>query len=112
MLDDRLDGFQADFSFLLGASFANPDHAATHEAERVFIGDKFDHLAAPKVETSAQPEPSFEESRTRQGSLCWLPSSVEPRVRSSQGAPPSVQSLGSPDNYFCSCQKTLEPCCN
>jgi hypothetical protein len=56
---DPLDGFQADFSFLLGAGFADPDHAAAHGAERVFIADKFDHLAAPKVENSAQPETFF-----------------------------------------------------
>jgi len=43
---DRLDGFQADFSFLLGASFADPGHAAAHRAERIFIEDKFNHLAA------------------------------------------------------------------
>ena len=56
---NRLDGFQADFSFLLGAAFANPDHAATRGAKRVFIGDKFDHLAALKVENSPQPETFF-----------------------------------------------------
>ena len=57
--NDRLDGFQADFSFLLGAGFADPDHTAPLGAERVFIEDKFDHMAASKVETSAQPETFF-----------------------------------------------------
>src|SRR6266849_4679123 len=57
--DDRLDGFQAGFSFMLGAGFADPDHAAALGAGRLFIEDKFDHLAAPKVETSAQPETFF-----------------------------------------------------
>jgi hypothetical protein len=56
---DRLDGFQSDFSFLLGASFADPDYAAAHGAERVFIEDNIDHLAAPKVGSSAQPEAFF-----------------------------------------------------
>jgi hypothetical protein len=56
---DRLDGFQADFSFLFGASLADPDHAAALGAGPVFIEDKFDHLAAPKVESSAQPESVF-----------------------------------------------------
>jgi hypothetical protein len=55
----RLDGLQADFSFLLGAGFADPDHAAALGAGRLFIEDKFDHLAAPKLETSAQPETFF-----------------------------------------------------
>jgi hypothetical protein len=55
----RLDGFQADFSLLLGTGFADPDYAAALGAERLFIEDKFDHLAAPKVETSAQPETFF-----------------------------------------------------
>jgi hypothetical protein len=59
LLDDRLHGFQADFSLLLGASFADPDHAAALGAGHVFIEDKFDHLAAPKVETPAQPEAFF-----------------------------------------------------
>lgn len=51
----RLAGFQTDFVFLLGASFADPDHAAALKDGRVFIDDKLDHLAAPEVETSAQP---------------------------------------------------------
>jgi hypothetical protein len=34
-----LDGFQADFSFLLGVGFANPDYAAASGAGRVFIED-------------------------------------------------------------------------
>jgi hypothetical protein len=55
----RLDGFQADFSFLVGVGFADPDRAAAHGAERVFIEDKFYRLAAPKVETSAQRETFF-----------------------------------------------------
>jgi len=57
--DDRLDGFQADFSLLLGAGFADPDHAAALGAGRLFVEDKFDHLAVPKIETSAQPETFF-----------------------------------------------------
>ena len=59
LLDDRLNGFQADFSLLLGAGFADPDHAAALGAGRLFIEDKFDHLAAPKIETSAQSETFF-----------------------------------------------------
>jgi hypothetical protein len=56
---DRLDGFQADFAFLLGAGFADPDNSAALGAGHVFIDDKFDHLASPKTGTSAQPETSF-----------------------------------------------------
>ena len=56
---DRLEDFQANFSFLLGAAFANPDHAATLGAERVLVEDKFDRLAAPKMENPAQPETFF-----------------------------------------------------
>jgi hypothetical protein len=43
----RLGGFQADFSFLLGASLADPDHAAAHGVERVGIQDNFDNLTTP-----------------------------------------------------------------
>jgi hypothetical protein len=57
--DDRLDGFEADFSFMLRAGFADPDHAAALGGGHVFIEDKFDHLASPEVETSAQPETFF-----------------------------------------------------
>jgi hypothetical protein len=39
LMDDRLHGFQADFSFLLGVSFADPGHPATHGAGHVFIED-------------------------------------------------------------------------
>jgi hypothetical protein len=51
-----LDGFQADFSFLPGIGFANPYYAATGGAGRVFIEDKFNHLAAPQWKISAQAE--------------------------------------------------------
>ena len=57
--DDRQDCFQAEFTFLFGAGFADPDHAALLGAGRFLIDGKFDHLAAPEVETSAQPEPFF-----------------------------------------------------
>lgn len=53
---DRLDYFHADFSLLLGAGSADPDHGAAPEVGRVVFEDNFDQLAAPKVETSAQPE--------------------------------------------------------
>ncbi len=56
---DRLDGFQPEFTFVLGVGFADPDHAAPLADGRVFIEDKLDHLAAPNVETSAQPETLF-----------------------------------------------------
>jgi hypothetical protein len=56
---DRLGGFQAHSSLLLGTGFADPDNATALGAERLFIEDKFDHLAARKVETSAQPETFF-----------------------------------------------------
>jgi hypothetical protein len=53
---DRLHCFKADFSFPLGAWFADPDHPTALGAGHVFIEDKLDHLAAPKIETSTQPE--------------------------------------------------------
>jgi len=52
---------------LLGVGFADPDHLAALGA--VFIENELDHLAAPNIETSAQPETFFEESTARQGSL-------------------------------------------
>ena len=42
MPDDRLNGFQADFSLVLGAGSANPDDAAALGAGRLFIEDQFD----------------------------------------------------------------------
>jgi hypothetical protein len=67
-----LDGFQADFSLLLGARFADPDHVAPHGANRVFIEDNFDQLAAPNVETSAQPETFFRGIEDEAGEPLWL----------------------------------------
>src|SRR5260370_4936948 len=57
--DDHLDGFQTDFSLLLGARFADPDHPAALGVGHAFIEDKFDNLTAPEVETSAHPETFF-----------------------------------------------------
>ena len=51
--------FQSDLSFLLGASFADPNRSAVLKDGRVFIEDKLDHLAAPEVETSAEPKTFF-----------------------------------------------------
>jgi len=69
---NRLDGFQADFSFLFGAGFADPDHAAALGAGRLFVEDKFDHLAAPKVETSAQPEAFYRGIEDEAREPLWL----------------------------------------
>ena len=44
---------------MLGAGSADPNHTATLGAVRLFLEDEFDHLAASKVETSAQPETFF-----------------------------------------------------
>jgi hypothetical protein len=54
-----LDGLEADFSFLFGAGFADPDYAAALWGGRLFVEDKFDDLATPNVESSAQPEAVF-----------------------------------------------------
>lgn len=54
---DSLYGLQANFAFLLGACFADPDYVAAHGGERVLIQDDFDYLTAPQSETSAHPEP-------------------------------------------------------
>jgi hypothetical protein len=48
--------FKTEFSFLLGAGFADPDHSAAFSAGCFFIEDKFDQLAGPKLKISAQPE--------------------------------------------------------
>jgi hypothetical protein len=55
----RLDSFEANFAFLLGARFADPDDPAALGVGRVFIEDKFDNLTAPEVETSAHPVTFF-----------------------------------------------------
>jgi hypothetical protein len=57
--NDRLQGFQADFSILFGANLTDPDHATALGIGRLFVQDKFDELTAPKVESSAQPESFF-----------------------------------------------------
>jgi hypothetical protein len=54
-----LEGFQAELSFTLGAGFADPDHLAALGGGHIFSEDKFDHLAAPKIETSSEPETFF-----------------------------------------------------
>jgi len=86
---DRLDGFHADFSFLLGPSFADPDHAAPHGAKRVFIEDNFDHVAAPKVETSAQPETLFRGIEDEAGEPLRLAVQIDDQT----GAPPRYHTL-------------------
>ena len=54
-----LDGFQANFAFVLGTYFADPDHNATHRVQRVFIQDDFDNLTPSQMEAPAQPEAVF-----------------------------------------------------
>jgi len=87
--NDRLDGFQADFSFLLGAGFADPDHTAPLGAERVFIEDKFDHMAASKVETSAQPEAFFRGIEDEAREPLWLTVQIDDQA----GAPLQHQTV-------------------
>jgi len=67
-----LDGFQTDFSLLLGARFADPDHPTALGVGQVFIEDKFDNLTAPEVETSADPETFFRGVEDEQGNLFGL----------------------------------------
>ncbi len=75
--DNRLDDFQAGFSLLLGGGSADPDHAAALGAGRLFIEDKFDHLAAPKVETSAQSETFFRGIEDEAGEPLRLPVQID-----------------------------------
>jgi hypothetical protein len=87
--NDRLQGFQADFSILLGASFADPDHAAALRAGHLFVEDKFDHLAAPKVEASAQPEAFFRGIEDEAREPLWLTVQIDDQA----GAPLRHQTL-------------------
>jgi len=48
---------EPNFAFLFGPGFADPNHAASHGVERVFIQDDFDYLSTPQSEISAHPEP-------------------------------------------------------
>jgi hypothetical protein len=41
---------------LFRATFADPNHAASHGIERVFIQDDFDYLTPLQSKTSAHPE--------------------------------------------------------
>jgi hypothetical protein len=66
-LGSLLDGFQADFSFLLRSGFADPDDAAALGAGWVFIEDKFNFIAGSEAEASAQPESSFREIEDKTG---------------------------------------------
>src|SRR5712664_1635627 len=86
---DRLDGFQADFSLLLGARFADPDHAAALGAGHLFIEDNFDHLAALKGETSAQPETFFRGIDDQAGEPLRLAVQIDDQT----GAPPRHHTL-------------------
>src|SRR6266404_4484638 len=56
---DDLYRFQAGLAFLLGASFADPYHAASHGAKRVLVKDELDRLPASQPEISVQPEPAL-----------------------------------------------------
>jgi hypothetical protein len=79
--EDRLDGFQADFSLLLGAGSADPDHTAALGTGRLFIEENFDHLAALKFETSAQPETFYGRIEDKTGgSLFGLRSRLTTRL--------------------------------
>jgi len=53
---DRLEGFQAELSLPLGAGFTDPHHLAALGGGHIFSEEEFDHLAAPKIKTSSQPE--------------------------------------------------------
>jgi len=75
--EDRLDGFQADFSLLVGTGSADPDHTAALGAGRLFIEDNFDHLAAPKFETSAQPETFYRGVEDKAGESRWFAIQVD-----------------------------------
>ena len=44
---------------MLGASFADPDHAAAHGVQRVLVQDYFDNLSPPQMEPAPHPEPVF-----------------------------------------------------
>jgi hypothetical protein len=79
---NRLDDFQADFSLLLCASFADPGHAASFGAGRFFVEDQFDYLAASKVETSAQAETLFRGIEDK----AWEPRRLAVQVDDQAGA--------------------------
>jgi hypothetical protein len=51
-----LNDLHSDFSLLLGANFADPDHPGAHRNERLMFEDNLDHLTARKIEISPQPE--------------------------------------------------------
>jgi hypothetical protein len=87
--NDRLQGFQADFSILLGASLADPDHAAAVRAGHLFVEDKFDDLAAPKIEISAQPEAFFRGIEDEAGEPLWFTVQIDDQA----GAPLRHQTL-------------------
>jgi hypothetical protein len=67
----------------LGAGLADPDHAAALGAGHLSIEDKFDHLAAIKAETSAQPETFFRGIEDEAGELLRL----EVQIDDEAGAP-------------------------
>src|SRR5258707_2013945 len=56
---DDLYRFQAGLAFLLGASFADPYHAASHGAKRILVKDELDRLPTPQPEIPVQSEPAL-----------------------------------------------------
>ena len=118
----ELNGFQADFAFVLGVGFADPDHVAAYSVELVLIQNDFDNLAAPQMELPRSRKPSLEESRTRQGSLFWLRSRLMTRLarlfdisrfeRRPSGtgklgilSPPGLEMMMRPDQFHLKCRR-------
>jgi len=52
-----LEGFEADLAILLGAGFADPDHAAAAGVQFVVAGNDLDELAASQPEAAAEAKP-------------------------------------------------------
>lgn len=67
---------------LLGAGSANPDHTAALGAGRLFIEDKFDQLATPKFETSAQSETFYRAIEDKAGESLRLAIQIDDYVSS------------------------------
>ena len=68
----RREYLQADFAFLLGASFTDPDHPAASEVILVVIEHNLNHAAGPKPNSLAYPETFHRGIEDEAGRPFWL----------------------------------------
>ena len=82
-MEAPLEGFQADLTFILSASFAHPGHPTKVGAGHVFTEYKFDYLTTTKLETSAYPKAFQRKIEDVAAESLWLAVQVDPQTGAS-----------------------------